>query len=102
MTQNRPTLTVIGGPHDGETLQIDAPSERLLGSGPTCHLKLDLTNLAPVHARLVWDARGLILSDAGSETGTYVNGERLAGEPFSYELPCVKLKRQKAPDGRYR
>jgi hypothetical protein len=80
VTQNRPTLTVIGGPHDGEILQIDAPSERLLGSGPTCHLKLDLTNLAPVHARLVWDARGLILSDAGSETGTYVNGERLAGE----------------------
>lgn len=80
MTQNRPTLTVIGGPHDGQTLQIDAPSERLLGSGPSCHLKLDLTNLAPVHARLVWDARGLVLSDAGSETGTYVNGERLAGE----------------------
>lgn len=80
MTQNRPTLTVIGGPHDGETLHFESQSERLLGSGPTSHLKLQLTNLAPVHARLVWDARGLILSDAGSETGTYVNGERLSAE----------------------
>ena len=50
---------------------------KTLGSADGQHLKLDLTNVAALHARLVWDARGLVLSDAGSETGTYVNGERL-------------------------
>lgn len=80
MTQSRPTLTVIGGPHDGTTLLLESTGERLLGSGPSAHLKLDLSNVAAVHARLKWDGRRLSLSDAGSETGTYVNGERLSAE----------------------
>ena len=29
------------------------------------------------HARVLWDERGVVLSDEGSSTGTYVNGERI-------------------------
>ncbi len=76
-----PTLTVTGGPHDGETLPLLPGGERMLGSGAGVSLRLELANVAARHARLLNDAgRGVLISDLGSSAGTFVNGEKLEGE----------------------
>jgi hypothetical protein len=76
-----PTLVVAGGPHDGTAVVIDGPAaEKILGSGGTCHARFAAANVAPAHARVTWEDRGIVVSDAGSETGTYVNGERIGDD----------------------
>jgi hypothetical protein len=75
-----PALIVSGGPTDGSILTLrPSASERLIGAAAYCHLRLNLPNVEPVHARVVCDAYGLSLADAGSTAGTFVNGRRIAG-----------------------
>ena len=50
----------------------------LVGRAPEAHLKLYSDRVSPRHAWLRRDARGTWVSDAGSRTGTLVNGEALA------------------------
>lgn len=73
-----PTLIVTGGPLDGTMFEVDDSSrERLLGASTDCDLQLLLGNVDPVHAKVARGPRGLLLSDGGSGTGTYVNGEKI-------------------------
>ncbi len=73
-----PTLVVTGGPLDGSTFVI-LPQTRphLLGAASDCDIQILLGNVEPTHAQLDLGARGLQLSDGGSATGTYVNGEKI-------------------------
>lgn len=73
-------LIVTGGPRDGAEVSFADKEEKTLGSSAECDLQLDLGNVDAVHAMVSWDFRGLVLMDAGSSTGTYVNGEKIAGE----------------------
>ncbi|MFG1647739.1 FHA domain-containing protein [Amycolatopsis sp. NPDC049252] len=50
----------------------------LVGRGPEAHLRLYSDRVSPRHAWIRCDARGTWVSDAGSRTGTLVNGEALA------------------------
>ena len=73
-----PVLIVTGGARDGATLAVDTQGfEKVLGSGSDCHLRVEAQNVDFHHARVLWDERGVVLSDEGSSTGTYVNGERI-------------------------
>ncbi|MFI5184111.1 MAG: FHA domain-containing protein, partial [Vicinamibacteria bacterium] len=67
---NVPTLTVSGGPFDGQRLAAQAGTPKTLGSSPESSLRLELGNVEATHASVVWDARGLLLSDSGTTTGT--------------------------------
>jgi hypothetical protein len=74
-------LIVTGPPRDGETLALESLGfEKNLGSSADCHLRLQAGNVDFVHARIVWEGRGVLLSDLGSEAGTYVNGEKVAAD----------------------
>ncbi len=76
-----PTLIVTGGPLDGTAFEIDdSPKARILGASSDADLQLLLGNVEPAHAQVRRGARGLVLSDGGSATGTYVNGEKIEGE----------------------
>jgi hypothetical protein len=73
-----PSLIVTGGPQDGATISCNPGSGlEILGSGEQSSVRITMGNVAPVHAQLQWDGQQLFLEDAGSETGTYVNGERI-------------------------
>jgi hypothetical protein len=74
-----PTLVVNGGPLDG-SLFVVLPQARphQLGSASDCDIQILLGNVEPIHAQLELGARGLEITDAGSATGTYVNGEKIA------------------------
>lgn len=75
------TLTVAGGPQDGQSLDVEDGAVCTLGSAPSASLQLPLANVAPQHVKLEMDpARGFVISDLGSATGTYVNGEKIAAD----------------------
>lgn len=76
-----PVLIVTGGACDGASLDVDTQGfEKVLGSGSDCHLRVEAQNVDFHHARVLWDERGVVLSDEGSSTGTYVNGERIGAD----------------------
>lgn len=73
-----PVLIVTGPPRDGESLPLESLGfEKVLGSGPECHLRLQAGNIDFNHARVLWQGRGVLLTDLGSAAGTYVNGEKI-------------------------
>jgi hypothetical protein len=74
-----PTLIVTGGPSDGLEIPIAAPgAETVIGSGPSSHLRLTGRNVDSTHARVSWEDTAVVISDEGSATGTFVNGEKVA------------------------
>jgi hypothetical protein len=76
-----PVLIVTGSALDGSSLVLESPGiEKLLGTAGDCHLRVDAGNVDHHHARVIWDDRGVFLSDEGSSTGTYVNGERIGAD----------------------
>ncbi len=72
-----PALIVTGGQKDGAILALERDKVHVIGSGAGVDLQLELGNIEANHARIHWTARGIRLSDVGSGTGTYVNGERV-------------------------
>ncbi|HEY5906681.1 MAG TPA: FHA domain-containing protein, partial [Vicinamibacteria bacterium] len=80
-TQTNPTLVVTGGDLDGTSFVVlQSAQELLLGSSQDCHFQILLGNVEAVHAKVGWGPKGLLLSDALSSSGTYVNGEKIAEE----------------------
>jgi hypothetical protein len=73
-----PTLVMTGGPLDGTsyTLPLTA-GEAIVGSSMDAGVQIMLGNVEPFHARVLLDAKGLAIEDAGSATGTFVNGEKV-------------------------
>ena len=77
--QSHPTLVVTGGDLDGTSfIVLESAREMLLGSSQDCHFQILLGNVEPVHAKVSWSAKGLLLTDALSSTGTFVNGEKIS------------------------
>lgn len=74
-----PALVIAGGPRNGESLVLDVPGvERVLGSAADSHLRFAGASVDYHHAGVLWDeTAGILLTDQGSATGTWVNGERV-------------------------
>lgn len=66
----------------GKTLKVyPVPEgELLIGSDPACTVHIDSLAVAAQHARLVTRQGTTVLHDLGSEAGTWVNQNRVAGE----------------------
>lgn len=77
----QPTLVMTGGPLDGTTYPLAVTSkEFVLGSSMDADVQIMLGNVEPHHARLAYGNAGLVIADAGSATGTFVNGEKVESE----------------------
>jgi hypothetical protein len=88
----QPSLVVTGGAKDGDVLVLEAPTvEKMLGSGSSAHMRVDAKNVEALHASVAWEARGLVLTDRASATGTFVNGERVRAERVLQEGDNVCL-----------
>jgi S1-C subfamily serine protease len=72
-------LTIGSG--DGQGLSVKVEGERfLVGTGTECQLMVGDPKAAPLHAYFeVGEGGRVALHDLGSETGTYVDGERVEG-----------------------
>jgi hypothetical protein len=76
-----PTLVMTGGPLDGTAYPLPVTSQQIvIGSSMDAGVQIMLGNVEPFHARLTLGAKGLSIADAGSATGTFVNGEKVQGE----------------------
>ena len=75
-----PTLVMTGGPLDGTAYPIPMQSEVVMGSSMDAGVQIMLGNVEPFHAKLMFTGAGMAIADAGSATGTFVNGEKVEGE----------------------
>jgi hypothetical protein len=76
-----PTLVMTGGALDGTAYPIPMTGrEVVMGSSMDAGVQIMLGNVEPFHAKLVFTQTGLAIADAGSATGTFVNGEKVDGE----------------------
>ena len=94
----RPVLIVRGGADDGRVLAVET-RDQLLGSHPDCRLQVSGAGVSPVHARLVLGVHGLLVSDAGSAAGTYVNDQRLTQARILRDDDQVSLGPPDSQDG---
>jgi hypothetical protein len=77
-----PTLIVKGGPTDGATCAVDPGNTILVGSGHLAHLRVDHPDVGGAHIRVSWDDFGLWVTDNGSASGTFINGEPVVTGPL--------------------
>ena len=49
----------------------------IVGSGADSHIQLDADGISPRHCQLTVEDGGIKVMDLGSNTGTYLDGERL-------------------------
>jgi hypothetical protein len=71
-----PTLIVTGGPQDGVSIDC-SDGQKAIGSAADAQVRIQSANVGSKHARLEWDGLQLSITDVGSTTGTFVNGEKI-------------------------
>src|SRR5258708_31298029 len=72
----RPCLVVIAGAHLGEIFSIEG--ELIIGRDPEATLRLvDDEGVSRRHARIVAVEEGALITDLGSQNGTFVDGTRV-------------------------
>ena len=73
-----PTLVMTGGPLDGTAYPLQFTGrEIIVGSSLDADVQILLGNVESFHSRISFENGALLLSDAGSATGTFVNGEKI-------------------------
>jgi len=70
-----PTLTIIQGPDQGKTFEIDGKTATI-GRDPSCEVSVRDPGVSRRHARLELQGDHYILKDLGSSNGTHINGVR--------------------------
>ena len=69
-------LVVQNGRQAGASRSLNAPLT-LIGRAPGCDIRLNVESIHPLHCALLPGPSGLILRDLGSDTGTFVNDQRV-------------------------
>ena len=74
-------MWVTIGSGEGKGLSVHVEGERfLVGTGTECQLMVSDEQVSPLHAYFeVGEGGRVVLHDLGSESGTFVNGERIEG-----------------------
>jgi hypothetical protein len=76
-----PTLVMTGGPLDGTAYPLPLTGREItVGSSMDADVQIMLGNVEPFHARIGFANGALFIADAGSATGTFLNGEKVEGE----------------------
>ncbi len=84
MTEKAYQLVVRKGPRTGQIFSLTEDSISL-GRDPSSDIVINDAEVSRQHARLTLQEGGYTLQDIGSTNGTFVVGNRLAGEPHKLE-----------------
>lgn len=79
----RPFIVVVTGPHFGKVLDLVPGREAIVGSSADADLVIQDHGIAPRHVRVTAAGGGMLVTDLGSESGTYVDGVRVAEAPLA-------------------
>jgi len=95
-------LRFLNGPLAGQIVPLTKAST-LMGRAPNCDIKIPSANISKEHTRIeVFDDK-LIISDAGSRNGTFLNGIQIrshkAKSGDKIAIHDVFFEVQKVPDG---
>jgi len=69
-------LIVANKNQNGQVIPIDVPAFRI-GRAEDCHLRSDSSRVSAQHCVIHSHNNTVTVLDLGSESGTYVNGERI-------------------------
>jgi pSer/pThr/pTyr-binding forkhead associated (FHA) protein len=76
-------LVVVAGPHAGTTFSV-GPSGANIGRDPEAAIALPGdTKASRLHARIVREGADIVIEDAGSTNGTYVNGQKISRQTLA-------------------
>lgn len=92
--RDRPTVSVIGGPAIGAVLPLDDLDEITIGRGHDNVLRVEDPGLSRHHLTLFRSGDALLVSDAGSKNGTFVEGVRIDGAIKLADGMRIQLGRQ--------
>ena len=73
-----PVLKVLKGDYPQATLRLPEDGMIIIGRDPLCDMQLQWKAVSRYHARIMKIAEWYEISDAGSRSGTFVNGEKIA------------------------
>ncbi len=76
----RAVLLVQGGATEGESIPLSG-GMTMFGRAPLNDIVVDEPGVSRQHSGIRGDEEGFTIADLGSRNGTFVNGERVGGEP---------------------
>lgn len=79
--QDKPMLIAYEGDQEGQRWTLDQ-IPAVIGRSSECDIVLPKRQISRRHAQIEQDDDGYLLRDLGSKNGTYVNGDRVRGEPY--------------------
>jgi hypothetical protein len=86
------SLSVLGGPLHGKTLQLSRDLEEItIGSDPSCRFRLEIAGVAPVHARILADETGAVVFDVPGSRGLFLNFEKVEGRVVLHNGDMLRL-----------
>jgi eukaryotic-like serine/threonine-protein kinase len=80
-------LRLVRGARANETLTLDDNQSVTLGRGTEATFRIQDPSISRRHCQIWNTPRGLLIADLGSSNGTFVNGQRLAGNNWSQLAP---------------
>ena len=72
---------IIRLPNRPETVGRLVPGTYRIGSSPAAHIQINLDDVSPRHCLLTVKDGQLRIQDAGSKSGTFVDGVRIGSDP---------------------
>ncbi len=67
-------LRIVAGPDAGTEARLMGDSKLLVGTSPTCALRLSDRRVSRRHLAVEWTPEGVLLRDLGSTNGTFIRG----------------------------
>lgn len=75
-------LHVIAGPDVGRVFSLQAGTEQIFGRGPNAGYRVTDPCVSRSHCQIIFDGDQVVVADAGSSAGIFVNGKKVDRQPL--------------------
>ena len=87
-------LIVLAGPEAGRKIELPEGATLRIGRGEASSTRLNDPRISRVHCTVEVSSKGVILKDAGSSGGSFVNGQRVTQQQLAGAAGELLLIRQ--------
>ena len=97
-------LVIVAGPDKGRTFPIEEGQTLAIGRGQASDTQINDPHMSRVHCRVQMDGGKVLLLDAGSSSGTFVAGQKIArqelkpGEMFQVGDTRIRYQFESTPE----